>query len=99
MRRFDENHDGLITVSELVEGLRKMGIFLSAREKQALMNKLDLNRDGEISQEELFKVLNSSSTTLSNKALTSSIDHVIKTLADGANSFPSMREYAKHLIR
>lgn len=99
MRRFDENHDGLITVSELVEGLRKMGIFLSAREKQALMNKLDLNRDGEISQEELFKVLNSSSTTLSSKALTTSIDHVIKSLADGANSFPSMRDYARHLIR
>lgn len=33
MRRFDENHDGLITVAELADGLRKMGIFLSARER------------------------------------------------------------------
>jgi Ca2+-binding EF-hand superfamily protein len=33
MRRFDENHDGLITVGELADGLRKMGIFLTGRER------------------------------------------------------------------
>jgi Ca2+-binding EF-hand superfamily protein len=64
------------------------------------MDKLDLNRDGEVSQEELFKVLNSAgNTTLSSKALNSSIDHVIKSLADGANAFPSMKDYSRHLIR
>jgi Ca2+-binding EF-hand superfamily protein len=44
-------------MSELSEGLKRMGISLNRREVAALMDKLDLNKNGEISEEELYKVL------------------------------------------
>ena len=49
MKRFDGNGDGLITFPELCDGLKKMGMTLTQRERQALMKRLDLNNDGEIS--------------------------------------------------
>lgn len=63
------------------------------------MEKLDLNRDGEISQEELLKILQNTDSRLSKYQLSSSVDHVVKRLLDGANKFPSMKEYARSLIR
>lgn len=65
VKKFDSDGDGLLTVQELTDGLRKLNIFLSQREKQSLVGKLDLNRDGEVSEAEILKVLNTVSTTLS----------------------------------
>lgn len=56
-RRFETNRDGMISSKELGEGLRKMGIQLKNKELNALMSKIDLNSDGEVSEEELYKVL------------------------------------------
>lgn len=57
IRKFDRNNDGLLTMQELTTGLTKIGITLNNSEVQALMNRLDLNRDGEVSGEELLNVL------------------------------------------
>lgn len=60
IKRFDHNGDNLISFRELCDGLRKLNISLNQRETQALMDKLDFNKDGEITLEELTKVLQSS---------------------------------------
>lgn len=57
IKRFDGNQDGLISMSELSEGLRRMGISLNSREVAAFMDKLDLDKNGEVTQDELYKVL------------------------------------------
>lgn len=63
------------------------------------MNKLDLNRDGEISSEELLKILQFTDTKLTKSQLNSSLDQVIQKLLEGSSKFASMKEYARHLIR
>jgi Ca2+-binding EF-hand superfamily protein len=60
VRKFDSNSDGFLSVSELAEGLKKIGIFLTSNEVHALMRKLDLNRDGEVSADEILTALSSS---------------------------------------
>jgi len=45
--RFDKNYDGHISFDELCAGLNSFQIFLNAQEKRALMNKLDLDKDGD----------------------------------------------------
>ena len=59
------------------------------------MNKLDLNRDGEVSGDELLTVLRQYDTKKSNPG----VDKVIRKLAEGSSKFPSMRDYARHLIK
>ena len=57
IKRFDGNSDGIISFEELVNGVKQLHIHLNLKEKLALMKKLDLNRDGEITADELYKVL------------------------------------------
>ena len=92
VRRFDRNSDGLLSIGELTDGLKKIGITLNSLEVQALMKRLDLNRDGEVSADEILTVLGGS-------AQSSSIDKVIQKLQDGGKSFSSMKDYCKHLIK
>lgn len=54
---FDQNQDGYISFNELTEGLKQFKINLTAQEKQGIMRKLDFNKDGEISEEEIFRAL------------------------------------------
>ena len=61
-RRFDRDNDGFISINELTSGLRTMGIFLTAEERDALMNKFDTNKDGNISDAEIYNVLSSINT-------------------------------------
>ena len=100
IRRFDRDSDGLLTILELTAGLTTLGIFLTPKEQHALMAKFDLNKDGEVSAEEILKVLqspgSSSYTTSSNS---SAVDNVINKLALNAKSFGSLKEYSRHLIR
>ena len=56
------------------------------------MKRLDLNRDGEVSADEILTVLGGS-------AQSSSIEKVILKLQDGGRSFSSMKDYCKHLIK
>jgi|LauGreDrversion4_2_1035121.scaffolds.fasta_scaffold11235_5 Ca2+-binding EF-hand superfamily protein len=55
--RFDKNYDGHISFDELCAGLNSFQIFLNAQEKRALMNKLDLDKDGEITKVEIYEAL------------------------------------------
>jgi Ca2+-binding EF-hand superfamily protein len=43
MRKFDYDGDGMITFDELAEGVKKLHINLSLKERQALMKRLDLD--------------------------------------------------------
>ncbi len=97
IRKFDSNSDGLLTMQELMTGLTKIGIILTHNEVRALMQRLDLNRDGEVSGEELLNVLRKydSKAAKANPA----IDGILKKMAEGSSKFPSMRDYARHLIK
>lgn len=46
IRRFDRDSDGIINFQELCEGLTNLNILISGPEKQGLMKKLDIDRDG-----------------------------------------------------
>jgi Ca2+-binding EF-hand superfamily protein len=57
VRKFDRNSDGYLSLQELTDGLTKLGIHLTSSESKALMSKLDLNRNGEVSADEILTVL------------------------------------------
>jgi EF-hand domain pair/EF hand len=92
VRKFDSNSDGFLSIGELTDGLKKIGIFLTSNEVHALMRKLDLNRDGEVSADEILTVLGGS-------AQGSSTDQLIQKMLNGAKSFSSLKDYTKYLIK
>jgi Ca2+-binding EF-hand superfamily protein len=57
IRKLDRDNDGIITFQELCDGLSKLNISVSHSDKQALMNRLDIDRDGKITEYELIRVL------------------------------------------
>ncbi len=57
MKKLDTNKDGLLSINELAEGLREMGIKIFKGEQAALMRRLDDDRDGAISYDELLRGL------------------------------------------
>jgi len=57
IRKFDRDNDGIITFTELCDGLSKMGINVSQQDKQGLMERLDFDRDGKITEHEMLRVL------------------------------------------
>jgi Ca2+-binding EF-hand superfamily protein len=63
------------------------------------MNKLDLNRDGEVSAEEILSVLSPNGGAGSIASLNTSVDRLVERLAAGGKGFPSMKDYARSLIK
>jgi Ca2+-binding EF-hand superfamily protein len=57
IRKFDRDSDGIITFQELCDGLVKMGISATQSDKTQLMQILDIDRDGKITEHELMRVL------------------------------------------
>lgn len=57
MKRFDLNKDGYLTYVELTDGLREMDIKIFKGEQMALMRRVDDDRDGFISYDELLRAL------------------------------------------
>lgn len=53
IRKFDKDSDGIISFQELCDGIRNMSILLTQPEREALMKKIDINKDGSISAKEL----------------------------------------------
>ncbi len=93
VKRFDGNSDGIISFDELTSGLKTMHVNLTLKEKLNLMKKLDLNRDGELTAEELYRVLQKVDIKFTKGQVDASIDHVLRKIAAGADEFPSMKEY------
>jgi calmodulin len=55
---FDTNKDGLITIREIQEVMRKLGIeLLSEEDLKVLFEDVDKNRDGKITYEEFVKLM------------------------------------------
>jgi Ca2+-binding EF-hand superfamily protein len=64
------------------------------------MKKLDLNRDGRISEEELLKILSGQTGDVIPPALLPQvINDTLKKIATGADDYNDMRGYAKSLIK
>ena len=57
IKKFDFDNDGIITFNELCDGIKALNIFLTLKERQALMKSQDLNSDGKLSADELLTVL------------------------------------------
>lgn len=62
------------------------------------MKKFDVNLDGEISAEELTKILSGSNTKLSKSELATSVDQTLRKIAAGADKFGSLKEYTKNIV-
>jgi Ca2+-binding EF-hand superfamily protein len=65
IKLFDRDNDGIITFNELCDGLLKLKITVSQPDKQGLMQRLDIDRDGKITETEIHRVLLSVSDTSS----------------------------------
>ncbi len=98
IKKFDFDNDGIITFNELCDGIRSLNIFLTLKERQALMKALDLNNDGELSADELYKVLSKVDVKFTKSQLKEQIDNVLKKIASGAEDYSSMKEYVKDLM-
>jgi Ca2+-binding EF-hand superfamily protein len=56
-RRFDSDHDGVITAAEFKQGLEKFGFLLPEEDVMVLMRHFDTRQDGQISYNEFCDVL------------------------------------------
>ena len=95
IKRFDSNNDGVITFQELCDGLKSFDIDLGLKERIALMRKLDVDKDGEITDVELGRALN----TVERQLIRETVNNCLKKIANGAENYNSMREYVKDLIK
>jgi Ca2+-binding EF-hand superfamily protein len=76
-----------------------MGIYLSPEERDALMSRFDTNRDGNISDVEIYNVLSALNTRDLGNQAKESADIALKKLAAGAEGHSNMREYVRFLIK
>lgn len=96
IKRWDTNNDGVISFQEVCEGLKQMEINLQLKDRVALMKKLDLNKDGRITEEELYKVLGGNGSGPGDMSI---VNQTIVKIAGGAQDLTNMRQYARELIR
>ena len=104
IRKFDRDSDGIITFQELCDGLGKLNIFVTQHDKKALMDRLDLDRDGRITETEIYKALSVSSSGgdkggAASYGSTLVAETTLRKIAAGAKSYPSMNEYVRDLVR
>jgi Ca2+-binding EF-hand superfamily protein len=95
IKRFDSDNDGVITFTELCEGLKQFDIDLPLNQRIGLMKKLDVDRDGEITDVELTRALK----TVEEDMIREAVETAVKKIASGAEEFTSMREYVKVLFK
>lgn len=98
IKKFDFDGDGLITFNELCDGIRSLNINLTLKERQALMRSLDLDKNGELSGDELYSVLSKVDIRLSKGQLKDQVEHALRKIAAGAEDFSSMKEYVKVMM-
>ena len=99
--KFDINKDGAVSFKELREGLMSLNVHLSDNEIHALFHRLDADRDGNITQEELYNaILTKEKYTKNPNILQSKVntDHVLRLIRKGASKYASLREYVDALV-
>jgi Ca2+-binding EF-hand superfamily protein len=74
-----------------------MKIALMPSDRQGLMQRLDLDRDGKITELELYRVLLGADSNHNSESI--AVTQAIKKIAAGAAAFASMGEYVKDLVR
>lgn len=99
MRRYDTDNDGMLNFRELSDGLSNDGIYLTHEEKLVLMKHLDEDCDGVITRDELFHALLLDSRHRRNHHNPKvNVDHVLRRIRQGAESFASVDEFVKYLF-
>lgn len=97
IRKFDNNSDGIINFQELCEGLSRMNILITNQEKAGLMKKLDIDRDGQITEKEMLFVLTGSQTNQRSPRISNNsglLEKVLMKIANGAEDINNMRQYS-----
>jgi Ca2+-binding EF-hand superfamily protein len=94
MSRYDTDGDGLINLQELTRGLEHDMIKSTPEERRALFNFLDVDRDGNISQEEIYNALIKSGGGKSS----GNIETNLQKIKQGASRFKSVEEFVKYLF-
>jgi calcium-binding protein CML len=99
IKKCDKNNDGIISFLELCDGLKSIGIYLNGSEREALMNRIDTNKDGYITDQEIYKVLSSIDVSQIKQVVKEEADSALKKIASGAADYPSMNDYVKTLMK
>lgn len=100
-KKFDVNKDGALSFKEMREGLRSMNVHLSDNEIHALFHLVDVDRDGEITQEELYNAVLSKEKYCKNPKIGQqkiNIDHVLNIIKRGVEKYSSLDAYVKALM-
>lgn len=93
MKIFDNDNDGMISFLELVEGVKSLGISAKKTDMIDLMNKIDVDRDGFITQKELYRGLGLKAAHEGYQGTQASIEVVLAKLNKGAEKYSSLQEY------
>jgi len=88
IKRWDTNNDGIISFQEVCDGLKQMEINLQLKDRVALMKRLDLNKDGKITEDELYKVLSGSAGGSGDSSV---INQTLLKIAGGASDLSNLR--------
>lgn len=96
MNRYDLDGDGLINQMELSRGLDNDGIRLTKTELSAVMNYIDVDRDGNISNDEILNALapgRSLQTTIG-----SNVDQILKRIKLSADRFKTLEDFCRFVF-
>jgi Ca2+-binding EF-hand superfamily protein len=96
MNRYDTDGDGLINQLELSRGLENDGIRLTKTELSALMNHIDIDRDGNISLDEILNALSpgrSFQTTIG-----SNVDQILKRIKLNSDRFKNLEDFCRFVF-
>ena len=100
-KKFDINKDGALSFKELREGLKSMNVHLADNEIHALFHFIDVDRDGEITQEELYNAVISKDKYTKNPRIGQqkiNVDHVLDLIKKGVEKYSSLDAYVKALM-
>lgn len=100
-KKFDVNKDGALSFKEMRDGLNSMNVHLSDNQIHALFHFIDLDRDGEVTQEELYNAVLSKEKYTKNPKIGSqriNVDHVLDLIKKGVEKYSSLEAYVKALM-
>ena len=99
MRIFDLDNDGMISFIELVDGVKQLGIQAKKNDMIDLMNRMDVDKDGWISQKELYNGLGLQAAHNEYQGTTVQVDQVLTKLKKGAEKYHNLGEYINVLFQ